>query len=507
MSAATTPARRLLAILEEEGALETRPLEEVLADLEAHGVDPAGPTRLARRLAEHGAGPAAALLGAVLEDEAAEAEIAALESADLESVRDQLEVGTVATVAAEAQRRAGAQSNVVGLRRRRNRAWAWAGSLVGMAACALIVVGVWWPPAEKLAPAPEFAVVEVAPPMADSAMGADAAPPQAAASGLNRLASPSVETDNAADEAGPATPPQPVPAPLASPSPAEIAGSEVPRQSIPEMRIERLEALPEAGDGSGPAVGGTLAERSDAGAQGAQEVLLSPPPGRSAGVRVETVPVPEDVASAPAVAPPVSAEEIAPPPPRRPERRAQADAGSDDAPDGAQTEVLAEAREAEGAEAASAMPQALMDAAEPASDFRSGAAERGLAVVPSTDLSSLAAGLPRVVELLPIDLRIAPSMGLLTSVESRRERGLTSGDEGLTRRLDDMRDVAAGRHIVALATVEEAGQTYDTVIVLRDPAAEPPTGQPDILLTLLFGERAEVFEQIRLPPRPDGPSE
>ena len=161
MSAAATPARRLLAMLEEERSLETRPLDEILADLQAHGVDAAGPIRLARRLAESNAGPAAALLGAVIEDEAAEAEIAALEAAPIDDVRDQLDVGTVAAVAASAKRRGGAQSNVVGLRRRRGTTWAWAGSLIGMAACVLIVVTAWWPPSELMSPSPDIASVEV----------------------------------------------------------------------------------------------------------------------------------------------------------------------------------------------------------------------------------------------------------------------------------------------------------------------------------------------------------
>ncbi len=506
MSAATTPARRLLAILEEESGLETRPLDEILADLEAHGVDPAGPTRLARRLAEQSSGPAAALLGAVLEDEAAEAEIAALESADLDSVRDRLEVGTVAAVAAEAQRRAGAQSNVVGLRRRRSAAWAWAGSLVGMAACALIVVGVWWPHAEDFAPTPEMAAVEALPPMADRALEAQSGPPEALSSGLDRLASPAFQADSVEGDADAASASSALPEPSAAP--AEIAGAERPRQSVPELRIERLEALPEADVSSGAAAGGAPVGRGDPEAQDALEALLSAPPGPRAGLRVESAPVPEVEASVATETAPLSAGEVAPPPPRRPEWRAQTDAGLDDAPDVAEAEALAEVPEAESAGAVPTMPQALMDAAEPASEFRSGAAERGLAVVPTTDPSALAAGFPRIVELLPIDPLIAPSMGALTSVDARRERGLTTDSEVLRGRIADMREVAAGRHIVALATVEEAGQTYDTVIVLRDAAAEIPTPEePDILLILLFGDRAEVFEQIRLPPRPDGTSE
>ena len=505
MSAATTPARRLLAILEDGAALETRPLEQVLADLEAHGVDPAGPTRLARRLAEQSSGPAAALLGAVLEDEAAEAEIAALESADLDGVRDRLQVGTVAAVAAEAQRRAGAQSNVVGLRRRRSTAWAWAGSLVGMAACALIVVGVWWPPAEDFVPTPEMAAVEAAPPMADRAEEARSGPPEATSSGLNRLASPTFLADGVEGDADAASV-SPV-SPEPSPPPAELAGAAAPPQPVPELRIERLEALPEAGVGSGTA-GSAPAGRGDPEAQDALEALLSAPPGPRAGLRVESAPVPEVEASVATETAPLSAAEVAPPPPRRPEWRAQTDAGLDDAPDVAAVEALAEAPEAEGAGAVPTMPQAVMEAAQPTSEFRSGANERGLAVVPTTDPSALAAGFPRIVELLPIDPLIAPSMGALTSVDARSERGLTTDSEGLSGRIADMREVAAGRHIVALATVEETGQTYDTVIVLRDPAAEVPASEePDILLILLFGDRAEVFEQIRLPPRPDGTSE
>ncbi len=162
MTAATTPARRLLAMLEDERSLETRPLSDILADLAAHGIDPSEPTRQARRLAERAAGPAAALLGAVIEDEASEAEIAALETADIEDVRGRLEAGTVAAAAAEAKRRAGMQSNVVGLRRRRSAAWTWAGSLVGIAASALIVVAVWWPGQDMPMPEPAVVATETA---------------------------------------------------------------------------------------------------------------------------------------------------------------------------------------------------------------------------------------------------------------------------------------------------------------------------------------------------------
>ena len=175
-----TPARRLLAMLEEERSLETRPLDEILVDLEAHGVDAAGPIKLARRLAVSGASPATALLGAVIEDEAIEAEIAALEAAPIDDVRGQVDIGTVAAVAASATRQGGAQSNVVGLRRRRSTTWAWAGSLVGMAACVLIVVAAWWPPSELMSPSPEIASIEVRPARPDDSAGAPLATMEAA---------------------------------------------------------------------------------------------------------------------------------------------------------------------------------------------------------------------------------------------------------------------------------------------------------------------------------------
>ncbi len=261
MNSALTPARRLLAILEEEQALETRPLDEVLADLEAHGVDAAGPTRLARRLAEQGGSPAAALLGAVIEDEAAEAEIAALESADIDDVRGRLDVGTVAALAAEAERRAGKPSNVVGLRRRRSPAWAWAGSLVGMAACALVVVAVWWPSADLRSPEPSVVAVEVAPAPADapSVLEEAAAPP--AAQGRMRTRT------------------EPMPA---------ITESEAPPDREPGLRNAApvaLDAPPDAGAAASapapPSVADGIAEADEARAAtmgGAGQVAIAPPP-------------------------------------------------------------------------------------------------------------------------------------------------------------------------------------------------------------------------------------
>lgn len=277
MSSALTPARRLLAILEEEQALETRPLDEVLADLQAHGVDAAGPTRLARQLAAQSGGPAAALLGAVIEDEAAEAEIAALEAADIDAVRGRLDAGTVAAVAAEAERRAGKPSNVVGLRRRRSPAWAWAGSLVGMAACALIVVAVWWPTSDLRAPEPALVAVEVAPDQAEppSVLEEVAAPPAAPGRVRTRTEIAPAMRDS---EASPDREPSAVSAaaPVMMDAPPE-AGMVAPAPEPPLV----AESAPEVDEGGAAAIGG------------ARQAIVTPPlpptpEERQVGIRERT---------------------------------------------------------------------------------------------------------------------------------------------------------------------------------------------------------------------------
>jgi hypothetical protein len=135
-------ARRLLARLVDEPAIETEPIAEVRADLAALGLDPARTVVLARRLAGT-ASPGVALLGKIAEAEDDDDEIARLEQAEADSVRRQLGEGTAATAIANAQRVAGRGSNVAGLRRRRPRRllYGLGGLAVALAASVVFYVG------------------------------------------------------------------------------------------------------------------------------------------------------------------------------------------------------------------------------------------------------------------------------------------------------------------------------------------------------------------------------
>src|SRR5262249_34314930 len=137
------PARRLLAGLVDEEALETEPIAEVRADLAALGVDPACAVALARRLAAGEATPAAALLGKIAAAEDDDDRIARLERADAVSGRPRLGEGRAGAAIANAQRAAGGKSNIAGLRRRRPRRllYGLGGVAAALAASAVFYIG------------------------------------------------------------------------------------------------------------------------------------------------------------------------------------------------------------------------------------------------------------------------------------------------------------------------------------------------------------------------------
>jgi len=137
------PARRLLALLMDEQAIETEPIAEVRADLAALGLDPARAIASARRLAAGAASPAVGLLGRIAEAEESDDEIRHLEQVDIASVRRNLEEGATAASIAKAQRAAGRDANVVGLRRRRSRRllYGLCGVAAALAASLVLVVG------------------------------------------------------------------------------------------------------------------------------------------------------------------------------------------------------------------------------------------------------------------------------------------------------------------------------------------------------------------------------
>lgn len=137
------PARRLLARLVDEQAIETEPIAEVRADLAALGIDPARAIALSRRLAADANSPATTLLRRILESEEDDDEIRRLEQADIGAVRESLPQGATAATAARARRAAGVDSNVVGIRRRRSRRllYGLSGVAAAMAASLVFYVG------------------------------------------------------------------------------------------------------------------------------------------------------------------------------------------------------------------------------------------------------------------------------------------------------------------------------------------------------------------------------
>lgn len=137
------PARRLLALLTDERDLESAPIAEVRADLAALGFDPSRVIALSRRLAANTTSPGATLLQRIAAAEAGDDDIRRLEQADIAEVRQRLPEGTTAAIVAQAQRAAGRDSNVVGLRRRRSRRLliGLSGVAAALAASLVLVVG------------------------------------------------------------------------------------------------------------------------------------------------------------------------------------------------------------------------------------------------------------------------------------------------------------------------------------------------------------------------------
>lgn len=136
-----TAAEKLLAMLEDGQTIETLSAGEIRDDLALLGIDPAPAIAFAHTLASGHDTPGGRLLGGIDAVEDAEDEIARIESASIEEVRAKIPGGSAATIAAEARRKAGADSNIVGIqRRRRSRVLVWGAPLAGIAASLLVVV-------------------------------------------------------------------------------------------------------------------------------------------------------------------------------------------------------------------------------------------------------------------------------------------------------------------------------------------------------------------------------
>jgi len=136
------PARRLLARLADEQAIEIEPIAEVRADLAALGVDPARAVALARRLASGAASsPAAALLDRIAQADDDDEEIRRLEQAELAAVRKRLGAEGAASAVAHAQRAAAPAAKVVPLRRRRRLLYGLSGLAAALAASVVLIIG------------------------------------------------------------------------------------------------------------------------------------------------------------------------------------------------------------------------------------------------------------------------------------------------------------------------------------------------------------------------------
>ena len=499
MSAAATPARRLLALLEDERSLETRPGDEIRADLAALGIDPDGPIRLARRLAERGPDPAATLLDAVIEDEAAEADIAAVESADIDQIRARLQTGTIATVTAEAQRRAGMQSNVVGIKRRRSAVWAWTGSIVGMAACALIVVAVWWPSSD-LAPVPAAIVVERAVPES-SAVGRiapDRSPDASAAASLaaGPVGAPEAASPNATADVADPDPSEP-PAPerpearsegrlgaAATPTPDSTAAA-----SQPAMRALSEEPVqPQLRSRIAP--GADMPAEADAAGRTEAEDAMG-----AAGIvpRGAIPPATEDLD-----------ESVVPPlPPSTPaERRPLGDRAM---------ELPSET----GAQSAATTPTrveipSIEDLIASYSGGSAGAM-RGIRMdvgPPGSVRSPEVADLPYVVADLALFVPWEPDLGeirmdaLLVMVDDALQNGIGDWPGAVLGRRADALRMADGMAIHALMTLRSGASDRDTILV-RKQTTLPPLADESLrpLLVHWFGDRASEFALIMLPDR------
>ncbi len=238
-------AHRLLALLVDERAIETEPIAEVRADLAALGLDPAHAIASARRLAAGAASAAVALLGRIAEAEESDDEIRRLEQADVAAVRRSLDGGTLVATIANAQRAAGRDSNVVGLRRRRTRRllYGLCGVAAALAASLVLVVG--------MSGRPPFPVAK----LKDSAGSASTLASQPVANETDSLQSRMQPAGNSPAEpaqqeaaALPATPPQSADAETTTRAKSEADENEV--SQVASQPVSQLADAPAQSAGS-----------------------------------------------------------------------------------------------------------------------------------------------------------------------------------------------------------------------------------------------------------------
>lgn len=134
---------RLASALDDAGEIETRPIEDVRAALAEQGIDPTASIRLAQKLSHGGTtgDPAARLLQQIERSETIDAEIAALEEADIDDIKAALP-RQGAEPWQDADRFLRDEERPVEPRRRRLPALGWGGSLIGIAASVLLFIAV-----------------------------------------------------------------------------------------------------------------------------------------------------------------------------------------------------------------------------------------------------------------------------------------------------------------------------------------------------------------------------
>ena len=184
---------RLAVALDETDAIENRPIEEVRPALAEQGIDPAASIKLARKLAHGSAAddPSTRLLQQIERSETVDAEIAALEEAEIDDVKAALPSGIGRSRRSHHASSEQAEAKVVPIQPRSLRrlsALGWGSSLIGIAASVLLFITVR--PEQADIPA---APVQSGPTVAADAESADAASentlpsPQAPLSELSRL--------------------------------------------------------------------------------------------------------------------------------------------------------------------------------------------------------------------------------------------------------------------------------------------------------------------------------
>lgn len=399
-------AERLLAMLDDRQAIESLSADEVRDDLVLLGLDPAPAIAFAKALAAGHDTPGGRLLGGIGAAEDVEEEIARIESAGIDQVRAAMPAGTAAAIAAEARRKAGTDSNIVGMqRRRRSRMWVWGAPTAGIAASLLVVIV-------------GYEVLTV---------NYDSAPRQR----VQRAASPPAGESEA---------------PTAARSPESSAAQ-------PEPAPMFGMAVPEGVETEGEAI--AKQTRRDA----------VTPPSEAAFDSEAREALADDMAPANAGAADEGYYRLVP---ESPERRLEKKTDEDS------TESAGQASSDSGRSTVglpTAPPSAYQDEL-----AGSAAVEAG--------------PMPRVVAVLVVDERLAP--------ESIQSQSLPPGR--LADRLEDARQAAAGREVLALITLEGPDGPIDFVQV---PLTSSLTQQlpPPSPIARLLGADAGAYDFIALPAR------